>query len=282
MKSPIPFDPCATAPEVLSRLATVLGEIAEQNRFALAYSGGLDSRFLAYMAQRLGIEPRLMHVAGPHISPEETAYARDWAASHSLFYEEVHVDPLELPLVASGDRRRCYACKHSLFSMLKQRTHLPLCDGTNTSDAGQYRPGMEAVRELGIRSPLALAGMAKDDIRRSAVSTGMENPDQKAHPCLLTRLPYGMKPERRLLAAIADGERAVRHLFSSAGLPEQDFRLRLVAADQSELHFLPATAELLSPALRREIIRRVCEAAREISAPRIVFVDKLSGFFDKP
>ena len=91
--------------------------------------------------------------------------------------------------MASGDRRRCYACKRNLFSLLKARTDLPLCDGTNASDAGQYRPGIRAVEELGILSPLASAGLTKADIHRCAALTGMEDPEQKARPCLLTRLP---------------------------------------------------------------------------------------------
>jgi pyridinium-3,5-biscarboxylic acid mononucleotide sulfurtransferase len=266
----------------LSRLETVLCGIAERSRFALAYSGGLDSRFIAHTAQRLGIEPRLMHVVGPHMPPEETAYARDWANSHSFIYEEVCVDPLDLPLVASGDRRRCYACKHALFSMLKLRTHLPLCDGTNASDIGQYRPGIQAVEELGILSPLALAGMGKDDIRSGAFLTGMEDSEQKARPCLLTRLPYGMKPERKLLAAIDAGERAARRFFSSAGQPEPDFRLRLVAAGRTELHFLPDSIASLSPGMREELIHRVFKAAGDLPSPRIVSVERLSGFFDGP
>lgn len=127
---------------LLPRLESVLGVLAAGNRFALAYSGGLDSRFLAHAAQRFGFEPVLLHIVGPHIPPEETDYARHWAASRELAYEELPADPLDLALVASGDRRRCYACKRNLFSLLKARTDLPLCDGTNASDAGQYRPGI--------------------------------------------------------------------------------------------------------------------------------------------
>ena len=149
---------------LLPRLESVLGVLAAGNRFALAYSGGLDSRFLAHAAQRFGFEPVLLHIVGPHIPPEETDYARHWAASRELAYEELPADPLDLALVASGDRRRCYACKRNLFSLLKARTDLPLCDGTNASDAGQYRPGIRAVEELGILSPLASAGLTQDDV----------------------------------------------------------------------------------------------------------------------
>ncbi len=263
----------------LPRLETVLGGLAAGNRFALAYSGGLDSRFLAHMARRFGFDPLLLHIVGPHIPPEETAYARHWASSRNLAYEELSADPLDLPLVASGDRRRCYACKHNLFSLLKRHTELPLCDGTNASDAGQYRPGMQAVEELGILSPLASAGMGKADIHRCAALTGMEDPGQKARPCLLTRLPYGMRPERSLLAWLAEGERAVHAAFASAGLPEPDFRLRLGDAERLELHVLSEAA--LSSGLCAELVRRMADAAPRLPSPRVVRVETLSGFFDK-
>ncbi len=258
----------AASPEetaLLPRLESVLGVLAAGNRFALAYSGGLDSRFLAHAAQRFGFEPVLLHIVGPHIPPEETDYARHWAASQELAYEELPADPLDLALVASGDRRRCYACKRNLFSLLKARTDLPLCDGTNASDAGQYRPGIRAVEELGILSPLASAGLTKADIHRCAALTGMEDPEQKARPCLLTRLPYGMKPERSLLAGLAAGERAVHGVFASAGLPGPDFRLRLVDAERLELHVLPEPA--LAPGLCAELARRIAEAVPRCSLP---------------
>ena len=85
---------------LLPRLESVLGVLAAGNRFALAYSGGLDSRFLAHAAQRFGFEPVLLHIVGPHIPSEETDYARHWAASRELAYEELPADPLDLALVA--------------------------------------------------------------------------------------------------------------------------------------------------------------------------------------
>ena len=265
--------------EELARLEGVLRGLADRNRFALAYSGGLDSRFLAHAARRLGFEPVLLHVVGPHVPPEETAYARGWATESGLPYEEVPVDPLDLPLVAAGDRKRCYACKRELFSRVMARTDLPLCDGTNTSDAGQYRPGMLAVRELGVLSPLALAGLDKAAIHRVAAGTGMALPDQKPRPCLLTRLPYGMKPERETLEAVAAGERAVRVFFASEGLPEPDFRLRLVAPDRAELHLLSAAFAALPPALLEGLARRA--AVSGLPPLRVVGMETLSGFFDR-
>ena len=99
---------------LLSRLESVLGALAAGNRFALAYSGGLDSRFLAHAARRFGFEPVLLHIVGPHIPPEETAYARRWAASRNLPYEELPADPLDLlwwpPGIAAVVTRASVTC----------------------------------------------------------------------------------------------------------------------------------------------------------------------------
>ena len=219
----------AASPEetaLLPRLESVLGVLAAGNRFALAYSGGLDSRFLAHAAQRFGFEPVLLHIVGPHIPPEETDYARHWAPSRELAYEELPADPLDLALVASGDRRRCYACKRNLFSLLKARTDLPLCDGTNASDAGQYRPGIRAVEELGILSPLASAGLTKADIRRlsrEALALGYRSSIFLRRPWLITGAHLTLAPGdpaaiREKMADLSRRRRAKQPLeYPSAG-----------------------------------------------------------------
>lgn len=242
---------------LLPRLESVLGVLATENRFALTYSDGLDSRFLIHATQRFDSGLVLLHIVGPHIPPKETDYARYWAASQGFAYREPPADPLDLALMASGDRRRCYACRRSLSSLLKARTDLPLYDGTNASDTGQYHPGIRAIEELGILSPLASTGLARAGIHRCTALTGMGDPEQKIRPCLLTWLPYGMKPERSLLAGLAAGERAVHGVSTSTGLPGPDFRLRLANAEQLELHVLPEPA--LVPGLHAELARRIAE-----------------------
>lgn len=276
----LPSSPCESAQELLFRLEGSLRKIAQKECFALAYSGGLDSRFLAHIAHRFGLKPRLLHVVGPHVPPAETTYARTWARSNSFFYEEVSIDPLGVPLVVKGDRKRCYACKKELFFQLKKRTPLPLCDGTNATDMGNYRPGIQAVQELGILSPLAQAGLDKAALRQLAVLTGMEYPEQKPQPCLLTRFPYGMKPEKSFLVSLAKGEHAIRNVFAAQGMPEADFRLRFLSPGRMELHVLPITLNQLSSSMRESLFRDVSEAAPNLPPFRILSVDTLSGFFD--
>ncbi len=292
--------PAAPAPEIREALACLEAvlcriasgaEEASRGHFGLAYSGGMDSRFLAHAAQVLGFTPHLLMAVGPQIPPEEAQFGEGWARRAGLPFRKVGVDTLSLPLVAANDLRRCYECKRALLRRLLEALRedgpgLPLCDGTNASDALAYRPGTQAVQELGVLSPLALAGLAKTDIYRLARLSGMERPEQKPRPCLLTRLPYGMRPERRTLEALAAAERAVGLALESAGLPEADFRLRLVPQGEGsaalELHLLEKDAERLPPALRGELPRLVARAAPALPGPaRLAPQGTLSGFFDK-
>ena len=142
----------------LSRLEKVLSEIAPDKRLAIAFSGGLDSRFLSFAAKYLGYTVKLLTVRGPHISAEETAEAVQWALDNGFEMELLDLNPLQMEAVEFNHTDRCYFCKKHLFLELKRRAaDLPLCDGTNHSDLSHYRPGLKALSELKIHSPLAEA-----------------------------------------------------------------------------------------------------------------------------
>ena len=262
----------------LMRLEQKFRHIASGGSFAIAYSGGLDSRFLAYTAQQFGFFPELLHIVGPHVPRRETEYARNWATAHSLPYEEVPFDPMTLPSVAAGNRDRCYACKKGIFSTLLQHTSLSLCDGTNASDMKQYRPGIKAVQELGIHSPLAHAGLPKSMIHYYAKATNLEDWNQSPHPCLLTRLPYGVKPEKELLQILEAGEEGIQTLWNHAGIPT-DFRLRLVSG-HLEVHLVPELERHLSQELEENTLQYLTKIAPQFPNPKIRLVARLSGFFD--
>lgn len=250
--------------------------------FGVAFSGGLDSRFLTHAALLAGLKPRLVHVTGPHIPQCETAFAVAWAEARGADLTLIPADPLALPAVAAGARDRCYHCKHWLFTRLLEIVGAPLCDGSNLSDRGGYRPGLRALAELGIRSPLAEAGLTKPRLRELARLTGMERPEQQARPCLLTRLDYDQPPNAALLATLAELEEEVEaHL--RVWYPEQpeapDFRVRCLAApDRFALH----AAVALSPA--REAALQAALAARGLPALKVLPPEPggLSGYFDRP
>jgi uncharacterized protein len=261
------------------------GKGGGRGRFALAYSGGMDSRFLAHAAKLLGFEAHLLMAVGPQVPPEEEEYGERWARNNGFPFTKVKIDTLSLPLVAKNDRRRCYECKREIFRSLREASPLQLCDGTNASDAHAYRPGTQAAKELGILSPLALAGLSKADIYRLAALSGMERPEQKPRPCLLTRLPYGMRTDEETLHALASGERAVRLALEAAGLSEADFRLRIVPSGEgmrTELHLLKDEDCRVPPELKARLPGIIGEAAPRLPSPaHISEQDSLSGFFDK-
>lgn len=265
------------------KLQAMLEEIAPAGHFALAYSGGVDSRFTAHAAQKMGIAPLLLHVRGPHIPQTESTYARRWAASRNLPLREMAISPLDLPAVAAGTRERCYDCKYTLFSRLREAADgLPLCDGTHASDAQGYRPGRKALQELNIYSPLALAGLAKADIRHLGRLTGLEDSDQSARPCLLTRLNYGLRPSPELLSMLSNGEQAVADILRATfGERTPDFRLRLTAPEHWELHLrLPGEIRELPASLEQDLARTLLDTSH-VRVSRIAVLETLSGYFDR-
>ena len=255
--------------------------VPDGGSLAVAFSGGLDSRFLAHAARHFGHAPLLLHVSGPHIAPAESAWARRWAHSHNLRLSELELNPLDHQDIAAGGKDRCYYCKHLLFSAMRERLEpgAVLCDGSNFSDLETYRPGLRATRELGIRSPLAEAGLTKDLIRALAGLTGLDRPSQRASPCLLTRFAYGLRPSRDLLGQLAEAEAAVAGLLRLETDSEDedaipDFRLRLTRPHVLELHCVSA----IPPPLQERI--REATAALGLPRPDMIRLPALSGYFD--
>lgn len=215
---------------ILSRLLEKLATLHQRaGGLAIACSGGLDSRFLTHAACLAGLDPVLYHIIGPHVPARETAACAEWVQQRGLHLHIVTCDPLHLPEVLANTPDRCYSCKRALFSRLYREVgNACLCDGSNASDLHAYRPGLRALRELDIASPLADVGLNKDTIRKLAQETGLEYPDQPSRPCLLTRLDYGVRPTPELLASLdaceSTLETLLRELFPETPIPE--YRVR--------------------------------------------------------
>lgn len=271
---------------------------------AVAFSGGLDSRFLAFAAKRLeseGVAVQLYYFQGPHLSRRELGEAVNWAKQNDLPLRVLNLDPLEHPAVRGNEKDRCYHCKHLLFQALlqeaAQRPPFPgqaptLCDGSNASDSAQYRPGQKALKELSIHSPLAEAGLSKADIRVLGARLGLDNPEQPARPCLLTRYAYGLPAHKNVLESLARAEDALSDLFAQAAASgarqaPPDFRLRVLSAPAGgelgrlsdytlELHVSgPEPEEPLRAALQEAV------AERGFARPVIKVFDSVSGYHDR-
>ena len=233
-------------------LAVVRRHLRERGRaaVAVAYSGGVDSRFLCHALLRAGLDVLALHARGPHVPEAESRLARRRARDMGLPLLEVDFQPLEIPEVRANGPRRCYFCKASLMRCLREAltrreaadgTSRLLCDGSNADDMNSRRPGLRALKEAGVLSPLAEAGFGKEALRAEGAATGLEDPQQTARPCLLTRFAYGVQPTETALRRLAGAEEALARLKAPDGRPLLgDFRVRLTPEPLVQAQHLPA------------------------------------------
>lgn len=177
----------------LKQLQTIF---AEMERALIAYSGGIDSTLVAKIAYDvLGDRALAVTAVSPSLLPEELEDARIQAAAIGITHEVVATHEMDNPNYTSNPINRCYFCKSELHDTLKplalQRGYPYVVDGVNADDLGDYRPGIQAAKERGARSPLAEVGVTKVEVRE--LSKQLELPwwDKPAQPCLSSRFPYG-------------------------------------------------------------------------------------------
>ena len=199
---------------------------AEHPRAALAFSGGVDSAYLLYAASQWGADVRPYFVDTAFQPRFELADARRLCGELGVTLQVLPVDILSVPSVAENPADRCYHCKRAIFSAIAAaaaRDGYPLLlDGTNASDPEEDRPGMRALRELEVRSPLRECGLVKDEIRRLSREAGLSTWNKPAYACLATRIPAGEAVTAEALARTEQAEDFLRTL----GL--RDFRVRLL------------------------------------------------------
>jgi uncharacterized protein len=183
----------------------------------VACSGGVDSVLLAAVAARvLGDQAVAATAVSASLASGELADARAAAAAAGIRHLEVATREIDNPAYAVNATDRCYHCKDTAYGMFKElaaREDLAvIIDGTNSDDAGDFRPGRRAASEHGVRSPLAEAGLTKNDIREWARELGLAVWDKPAAACLSSRVPYGSPVTREKLARIDRAESALKSL----------------------------------------------------------------------
>lgn len=186
----------------------------------LALSGGVDSALLAALiggcAKKHGTKAygvtfdTVLHPAC------DLPAAKKSAKESGLIHKVISINELEFADIRMNPKNRCYLCKKGLFQKLKEfseehQIHT-VYEGTNQDDLSQYRPGFQAVKELGIQSPLADAGLTKAEIRKWAAELGISAAGRPSSPCMATRLPYGTKLDLLTLRKIEAAEEAVKAL----------------------------------------------------------------------
>ena len=169
---------------------------AQMDRALIAYSGGVDSTLVAKIAYDvLGDRALAVTAESPSLLPEELEDARIQAAVIGIPHELVQTDEMNNPNYTANPVNRCYFCKSELHDTLKplamQRGYPYVVDGVNADDLGDYRPGIQAAKERGARSPLAEVGVTKAEVRQLSQQLGLPWWDKPAQPCLSSRFPYG-------------------------------------------------------------------------------------------
>lgn len=198
----------APAEELQDKLAALEQLLLAYGRVAIGFSGGVDSSFLAAVCARImPASTLLVHLTTPLIgTPEQASFERsvDGQANEEPHFKlpmlNLSVNQLQLPQVACNDANRCYHCKHAGFTAIinhaKALGFPVVIDGSNASDRGDYRPGMRATKELGVRSPLMEVGFTKDEERELLREWGYPVWNLPAGACLATRIPTGEKLTR--------------------------------------------------------------------------------------
>ncbi|MFB3815684.1 MAG: ATP-dependent sacrificial sulfur transferase LarE [Terriglobales bacterium] len=221
MKSSIPVaDGCILYPndmDLAAKQAALEARLRSLGRLLVAYSGGVDSAFLAWAAHRvLGDRMLAVLADSPSLARSQMADALAFASEQQIPVEVIATAELDRPEYARNDGRRCFFCKDELFRVMERfrdrRGFDTLAYGVNLDDRGDYRPGQQAAQQHGVAAPLLEAGLTKQDIRDLARAAGLRIWDKPASACLSSRIEYGRPVTVDALQQVEHGEDALRAL----------------------------------------------------------------------
>lgn len=243
-------------PDLLERESRLRESIARLGSAVVAFSGGVDSAYLAWVATAvLGDRALCVTAESASYPARHREVAVRLAREFHLRHEFISTDEMENPDYRANAPDRCYHCKRDLFSHLtglaRDRGLAAVLDGSNADDRGDYRPGRQAARELGVSSPLDDANLTKVDIRELSRRAGLPTWDEPASACLSSRIPYNSEVTPEKLRMIEAGEDALRALGFKVCRVRHHETLARIEFGQDEL------ARALDPEVRNAIAEAI-------------------------
>lgn len=225
---------------------------------AVAFSGGVDSTFLLWVAHDvLGDNAIAVTAASCSFPERELREARDYCTQHGIRHWVCRSEELEIEGFRQNPKNRCYLCKHELFEKIwaiaREQGIAAVAEGSNTDDNGDYRPGLIAVKELGVKSPLREAGLSKEEIRELSRELGLPTWNKQSFACLSSRFVYGETISEEKLAMVDKAEQ----LLLDLGFHQVRVRIH---GTMARIELLPREfGKLLEEETRRRVYTRLKE-----------------------